>query len=231
MDKIMSVRPNLDPESQRQIDHDYIGANAGDPDYANRLVPMEGKELSDTAHEADQSVATLLAGLPVRMKHGENQIEVIESWLKALQIKVAQFSKSQDKTHDDIFGLFNLGTEIGKRIQLLAQNKSEAQRVAAYGKALAQLMAQVEAMGKQYQAQSQQQQPQGDGKGQSAVIMAQTKAKIAAESHAQKMKQRAESHQQDLQAKASMVTADVAAKDLQTAAGIRRGGLKATQEK
>jgi hypothetical protein len=229
--EVQGIRPNLDPESQRQADHDLIGAVSDDPAYATRMVPMQGRELSDTAHEADQSVATLLAGLPVRMKHGENQIEIIESWLKALQMKFDQLSKSNTKTHEDIFGLFNLGTNIGQRIQLLAQNKTEGQRVAAYGKALAQLMAQIEAMGKEFEAkQQQQQQPQGDGKAQSTMMAAQMKSKLAADAHAQKMKEHAETHQQAMASKSQLTMADVAAKDLMTAADIRRGGLKATAE-
>lgn len=244
-DKLMAIRPQLDPESQRLVDHIYCMANTDNPDMANRLVPMEGRTLSSSAHEADVALGTLLAGLPVRPKHGENNVEFIESWLSGLAkaIQIIQTS-GQPPTPEKILGLQNLAMHIGIRIQLLGQDKNEKAQAKEFMQGLTQLMKQVQQLS-QMPAQA----PGGNGgldpkdaaKIAATQATAQSKIQIGQQAADQKRRQRGEAfamqqaqdkerHAMEMRKQAQKTVQDSAAKDIVTASEIRRGRLKALRE-
>lgn len=242
-DKLMGARTLYDPPMQREILHQFTLANTDDAATADRLVPMGGKVESDTSHEADQSIGTLLAGLSVRPKVGENQIDVIESWLAGLAKRLEILGNMKVEMYD-VMGLENLGQNIGQRIQILAQDEAQVDRVKQYTQDLMQLMSVVGQLA-QAAAQAQPQEPQLDpvdaAKIAAMQATAQTKSDIMAKSGAQKLDQKAqqfalkqiqsqESHHEQLKKSALDTKLEVASEDVRTAADIRREGIRAAAE-
>src|SRR4029077_6026142 len=86
-DKLMAIRPTLDPDAQKQVDRIYILANSDDPALADQLVP-EQKGVSDSTHDAQMARGTILKGLPVTSEDGANHVEYVEAWLHAMALLV-----------------------------------------------------------------------------------------------------------------------------------------------
>lgn len=196
-DKLMAVRPLLDPEAQRDIDRIYIAANSNDYDLSARLVPDEPK-ITDSIHDAELAFGTLMQGVPVTPKGGLNAQEIVETILRLMAVKIQTIGQTGGVgTPADVIGLGLAAQYCQAFIDMLAEDKSQKERVAAFGKGLGKLMNEVKAFA-QRQQQAMQKAGQGNGgmdpkdmaKVQAMMIQAKTKAKLAAESHAQRTAQR-----------------------------------------
>lgn len=238
LDKIMAtVYDKLDPDAQKEMVRLFIAVNSNDYDLANRSVP-EQKQISESVHDAQTCLGTILEGLPVTLRRGVNHTEYIEVWLHSLALLVKQVeAKGGMATHEELLGMQNLGAHIGQQIQIVAQDKTEKQQVKKYGDDLAKLMNMLKAYAQRLQEQRGKQQQAGGGmdpkdaaKIQATIITARTKAKLASESHAQKTAQRQLAFEQKVKQDAVQHRADMAKKDLETAANIRRGGMKSFDE-
>lgn len=236
MDKIMAVvYDKLDPDAQKEMVRLYIAVNSNDYDLANRSVP-EQKQISESVHDAQTCLGTILEGLPVTLRRGVNHTEYIEVWLHAMALLIKQVeAKGGMATPEELLGLQNLGMHIGQQIQLVAQDKTEKQRVKKYGDDLKNLMNMVKAYAQRLQEQRGKQQgggmdPKDAAKIQATILTAKTKAQLASESHAQKTAQRQIAFEQKIKQDAVQHRADMAKKDLETAANIKRGGMKSFNE-
>jgi hypothetical protein len=235
MDKIMAtVYDKLDPDAQKEMVRLYIAVNSGDYELANRSVP-EQKRISESVHDAQTSLGTILDSLPVTLRTGVNHGEYVEVWLHAMAMLVQKMEgKGGTTTPDELSGLNNLGQHIGAQIKILSQDKTQKENVAQYGKDLGKLMNLVkgyaqrlqEQQQKQAQAQNGQMDPKDQAKIKATLMTAQTKQQIATESHAQKTAQRQIAFQQKIHQDAIEHKAEIAKKDLETAANVRRGGMK-----
>lgn len=250
-DKLMAARGNLDAQAQREVDHTYVLANSDDPDYANRLVPMEGDhEPSPTPHDAAVAMSSLLEGIPVPPKPGENQREVVETWLAGMMKRMELLKQAGLPTMKDLLGLENVAANIGARLQMMAQDKSNAGRLKGYAKALAGAMKVVQAMKKLVQKMAQQGGENGAAqaaaqeariKAQATAAQAALKLKTTAASHAQrtrekaqtaaqKLRQSEESHQAELRKQAVQTAADLEEQAIRTQSDIHNNRLKALAE-
>lgn len=236
-DKLLAIRPLLDPKAQNEVSRIYILANSDDPDLAQRLVPEE-KEISPATIKAQNDAGTLMLGLPVSMEEGINHADYIEAQIHSLTSKIKQVeARGGTATEDEIIGLTNMGANVAKHIQKLSEDKAAKAKVKEYGDDLGKLMNLVKAYGQRLAEQRQQQSQNGGGlspetsaKIQATVLTAQTKANLASESHAQKTAQRQLQFQQQMKQDADRHRMDLAKEDLKTAAEIHRGGMKTFQE-
>lgn len=210
-DKLAAMRPMLDPDSQKEVDRIYIASNTDNWDLADRLVP-ETEKVSDSVHDAEQSVGTLMLGIPMSLKQGVNHSEYIETLLKAMSAVIqgvmATGGVGDPKTiaglqvmaGQTIQGQPIPGNGIVNHIQILAQDKNEKAKVKEYGDALKELMNQVKAFAQRQQEMMKQRAQMGNGGGgmdpkdaakiQATLMMAKTKADAASKSHAQRTVQR-----------------------------------------
>lgn len=242
---LMKIRPLVDPEGQRTIDRIYVLANSDDPALVDQIVP-ESQHISPGVHDAQLAVGALMQGLPVAMVEGINHAEYIEALLHSMALVVKRIESASAgapgmATQNEILGLQNLAAHIGQHIQKLAQDPAAKEKVKQYADDLGQMMNLVKAYAQRLQEQQQQAAQQNGGmdpaakaKIQATLLLAQTKSKIAQESHAQKTAQRQIAFQQDLQQRhaehargvqhdALEHRANIAKLDMETAGNIRRG--------
>lgn len=231
-DKLLAIRPTLDPDGQKEVDRIYILANSDDASLAERLVP-EQKKISDSMHDAQLAAGTLMMGLPVTLKQGINHTEYVETLLHSMATVVKRIEATGGMaTANEIAGLQNMAGHIGQHIQIIAQDEREKARVKQYGDDLGQLMNLVKAYQQRLQEQQQQAAQQGGGqedaelqaKIKATLTTAETKNKLASESHAQKTAQRQIQFEQQQTQNAQKHAADLAKTDLEAAANISRAG-------
>lgn len=233
-EKMMAVRQLHAPEAQAQILRDYDFAVTGDPDKANVLNPDQ-PHISDTVHDSQLLAGTLMLGMPVTPKGGANPQEVVETLLHSMASVVQRIEGTGGMaTSQEITGLQNIAGYIGQNIKQLAQDKTMKPKVKEYGDDLGKLMNVVKGYAQRLQEQAKKAAAQ-NGNGQDAetmgkikamTITAQAKAKIAADSHAQKTAQRQIAFQEKIKQDAVKHHVEVRKKDIETAANVRRGGMK-----
>lgn len=246
-DRLMAARNLFDPEPQREILRDFTLAVTDDPGRTDRLVPQEPMRVTDSVHDAQLAAASLMMGLRVDVRTGQNHIEVVETLLGEMTMVVTQIQQSGGMaTPDQIVGLNNMANYIGQHIQLIAQDKNEKARVKQYGDDLGKLMNFVKAFEQRLQEQ-QQAQAQQNGNGgidpdklaklQVEQAKGELKLKQMAESHSQRtalrdtqaelsMQRDAERHQLDLQKALVEAETDAAIKEIEAAANVQRTALK-----
>lgn len=236
-DKLVAMRPSLDPTAQKTVDRIYILANSDDPALAEQLVP-DKQPLSDSTHDAEVSVASMLDGQPITPSEGVNHQDYAEAWLRALAIQIKGVQSTGGKaTMKEVLGMKNLIAHIGQQVQFLAQDKREKPLVKKLSDVLAQLTNLWKEIAHNTQAAMQQQQGQAQIDPKDAAKIAATKAtadakiQLGAQSHAQKTAQREIQFQQQIKQDAIKYKVDVAKTDMETAANIRRGRVQALNGK
>lgn len=262
-DKLMAARSLFDPTAQREVLHIYTSANVDDPNLPDRLVPLEVQKTSDATHDAQLAAGSLLAGIPMNLKEGVNHIDYVEALLASMAARISVIEGNGGMaTSQEINGLINLAgvgpdgkpvppvpnNGIQSHLQILGQDPAEKQRVKEYGDDLGQMMNLVKAYIQRLQEAQQQPQggnggmdPQEAAKAQAMVIQAQTKAKLAQQSHAQKTAQRqvqwqmeqqrrSEEHRMKMAQEMNRLKMDTVSADMTTAAEINRGNAKSRME-
>lgn len=244
-DKLMAVRPNLDPESQREIDHIYVLANSDDPALADRLVPVSSPRKSESVHVAKDMVGSLMQGVPYTPEKGQNPIEMIQTLLRSMAMIVQRIQRTGPPSQAELIGLGNIASTVTAYLKQLSQNKAEQEKAALYTEQLSQLLKVIGVMAKASQKQAQGgnggPDPKEAAKAQAMVIQARTKAALQARSHAQrtqerdvsaqmKLRQDAERHELEMTKERQRMQLDATAKDLETAGNIRRNRLKSVEE-
>lgn len=235
MDKIMfGAYDKLNGDAQQEALRLYIAVNSGDYNLANQLVPLK-KQVSPAVINAQRDAGAIMSGIMVTPSDGENQVDYIESQLHAMASVVQGIEQTGSMaTQEQVKGLDMLGANIGQHIQILGQDKGAKQRVKIYGDELGELMNLVKAYAQRLQEQKgkngQQLDPETMGKIQSMIILAQSKAKINADAHAQRTAQRQLQFEQKVRQDTIEHKVHVAKQDLEAAANVRRGGMKSLQE-
>lgn len=225
-DKLMAARTLYDPQSQREILHIYTLANTDDAALSDSLVPSM-PESSDTAHEADQSFATLLAGVQVRPKKGENQIEVIQAWMAGLVQRVQLLQQTGAET-SDLAGLQNAMGATQQRIQMLAQDDAQVQLAKQFENDLKQIAD----AASQLRVNTPQQEidPETQAKIQSTTAQAQNKMQIRSAEAAQKMAIKNVSAKQDLAIQRSRAQVEIQKQATQLQTDLLEQGMRTGQE-
>lgn len=214
--ELMSILPQLPPESQEEVKHMFVEELTDNPKLAEKLVPTDqAPQMTDGMHDAENGFGTLMQGLPVSQKRGVNPIETVQVWLRMLGMKIQMINQSGGVgTQQDVMGLSNVARNIAQRIQLIAQDKKEKEQAKGFSDALGQLMNQVKAMA-QRQAQAAQTNGQPDPE---------TIAKIQSDqaSDNQKRQSKEMANRQKLAHKQQAFAAEQKRKDREMQADIQR---------
>lgn len=195
--QLLEMMPKYDPPAQRKILHDVTLAITDDAAMAAELVPEKKVKITDTIHDSQGAVATLMMGLPYSPYPGQNHIEATETWIGELAMilhQLAQLGTMPDQ--GKILGMQNMLKHISEQMQILAQDKDQAPRVKKYSQELAQLTQLVAQQAKalaQAQPGLQAQQgldPKDQAKIQATLISAKAKADNTRESHGERTAQK-----------------------------------------
>jgi hypothetical protein len=198
-EQLMNMRNLYDPEPQRDILRRVTTSITDDPDWAMQLVPVEPLKVSDTVHDAQLSIATLMQGYPVAVKTGQNHKEYIQVLLSEMSQEIQGIEKSGGMASPEKIKGFHMVEQcITQHLKLLEQDKAEKQFVTEAAKQLAKVMNLVRAFEQRLQEQMKKQQQQAQQKPDPAaqaklqVVQATgaVKLKNARESHAMKMAQK-----------------------------------------
>ena len=247
-DKMQAIRPQLDPDAQKEVDRIYIAANTNDWNLAKQLVP-EVKHVSNSMVQASANVGTLMTGVPVPLQQGINHTEYVETMLTAMAMIIKRIEESGGMaTQAEILGLSTMASHIQQHIQIIAQDPSEKSRTKQYSDFLGGLMNSVKGFAQRLQEQMQAQNGQGNGpdletmqKVQSAQMLTQAKVQNTRESHAdrtaqrrltfeQQTRQKEIEHQQKLSNEMAQHNAELTKTALTTANEVALQKLKASEE-
>jgi hypothetical protein len=245
--QLMEWRAAFGAEAQQTILHDAVLAITDDAAKARSLVP-ETPTVSDARHDAMLAFGSLMAGGEVQFTPNQNRIEICETLLGEMGLKVAQLNQTGGMaTMSEVTGLQNVAQHIAQLIQQIGMDKPERERAKKYQDALGKLLNMVKAFAERLQEQMQKQNGDGglDAEGKAKIIttmmLAKAKQQNTRESHAQRSAQRAaqfeleqqrddQKHAQELRHEAQRQAIEVAAEDMKTAAEIRRGRFKSLSE-
>jgi len=201
--QLMAVRQLYDPEPQREILRGFTFAMTADPDRAEQLVPRT-PHISDSRYEAQLAFGTLMAGGVLPLKSGINRRDIIEGLLTcamAVVMRIDQTDRMGSK--EEIFGLLNVLNHVRQHIDQLRQSKTEKAYVAQYDNIVRALTKQIDGFAHRLAEHLRAQGPGPDGQNEAVAkqletmskiqaqqTIAQAKAQIMRETHAQRTAQR-----------------------------------------
>jgi hypothetical protein len=228
------IRKNLPPNGQRLVDHISVEAATDQPDLAEEMAPIgQDNPISNSMHDAQGATTRILRGLPFAPPKDAVHEDYVTVWLRDLGLEIQRAIKRGGvKDADELNGLMSLANEIGKMLAIMAGpeiDPEERAKVRRFEELFGQLQNHLKGLAQRLQETMQQQaennggqnggDPKDAAKVQAMLIQAQTKAKIAETSAAQRTAQKEEQFQKG-----------EARKDQQTAAEIARTGVKTRHE-
>jgi hypothetical protein len=155
-DKLMAVRPLLDPDAQRDVVRMYVQANSDDPNLAVRWVPTQPILVTESMHDAELVAGSLMAGVKVRPRAGQDPTQMMMGLLKSVgEIADGILAASQTPTKREVAGLANIAQAINGYMNLSAQDPANKDLVADVRKQLAALVRQLVQWNQQLMEQSQ----------------------------------------------------------------------------
>jgi len=183
---------------------------------------------------------SLMAGAEVQFRPDQNLIDITETLLGEMALKVSQLSQGGNTaTASEVLGLQNVGTHVGKLIQQVGQDKASQERAKQYGQALGKLMNAVKGFAQRLAEEMQAK--NGDSgidaetqaKIQALLITAKAKAQNTRESHAARTAQRQaqwqleqeqkqQQHALDMQKEIDKAHVQTTIEDLKAAGEIKR---------
>lgn len=200
-DKLMAVRPLLDPDAQRDVLRIYVEANSDDPYLGMRWVPPNPLQVTNSMHDAQLMIGSLMDGVQVMPTRGQSPGEVSGALLSGMAQIIQRIEGTTGQaTAQEIVGLTNLGKAIDFYLQQLAQDPTQQDRVRQAQKDLAQLMNMVRNWSVALEnAQQQGGQDKAQEKLSAMEITAQAQAEISKAEATQKMQQKDAQFQQKMQ--------------------------------
>lgn len=246
--QLMEWRAAFGPEAQQQILHDAVLAITDDAAKARALVP-ETPHVSNAAHDAMLAFGSLVAGGEVKFRPDQNRIEICETLLAELALKIGQIARMGNmvSSPQELFGLQNVAQHIDGLIQGIAQDKAQQARAKRYEQVLGNLLNEIKGLAQRLQQKIAAQ--NGDSgvdaetraKIEAMLMTAQAKAANTRESHAQRTAQRQaqfemeqerkqDEHNLEMQRELQRQQVQDTATDIKTAAEIQRDSAKAAAE-
>jgi hypothetical protein len=242
-EKLMAVRPLLDPDAQRDALRMYIQANSDDPRLAERWVPSRPILVTESTHDAQLMVGPLMDGVKVEPVKGQDPPQIVNALLKAAGDIVQRImTVTQVPTEPELAGLVNVAFTIGQYLQLASEDEGNKDMIGKAQGQLSQLLNVLQQWREQLQQQQQQDGQNIDPKIQKELALTQARvegmqaqAKVKAQIEDQKNRQRLqqseqrfrqqqrqseEDHTAGLRGKLRDGQVDVAVKDAKTAADI-----------
>lgn len=238
---LMQHYEKYEPQSQRLILNKATFSVTGDPGLSNELVPDE-PQISKSVHDTELTFASLMAGIQVQPSEGLNSAEVAGTTLRLMAQKIQEIKQSGNVGTPEILrGLITAANYANQFTQRLAQDKQQKAQVKMLSDALSKIGNEIKGFAQRQQQAAQKTQEQAaksnggidpvtQSKIQGNILMAKTKSKIAADSHAKKTAQRQISFEMKLKQDAEKHKADLAAKDIEAATSIRRNRLTSNEE-
>ncbi len=242
-----------DPDAQRKIKQMATLAITDDAALTDQLVPEE-PQISNSIHDAQMSVGTLLIGQPMALRQNVNHGEYAGALLDALDVEIQKINAAGGVPGDMnvMIGLQNLagmsiqGQPIPSNgafghIMLFAQDPEVKAEAKILNDRLGKAMNEVRAFQQRLAEQQQQQNGQGQldaetqAKIQSMLITSQAKAENTRRSHAERTAQRGVQFQQEHEQRETSAMLDLqkqqaeAALDVQTQAAL--SALEVQKEK
>jgi hypothetical protein len=229
-DKLMGMYQLFSPEAQRAILKQVVLWTTEDARWSQELVPSDENRITNSKHDAQLMISTLMLGLPVQPTPQQNYIEVLETLLGETGMIIQRINsmKGGMPSMEEFTGLQNVSKHIGIYLALVARDKEAKEKVREYKDDLSKINNVLKGYGQRLQeaAKAAQQQNGGlDGKDKAKVagmiMQAQTKAALARESHAQRtasrqvqgdleMQRDAEKHAQEMQFEKQKAQLDIA---------------------
>ncbi len=216
---LMSQIDRFDPDAQREILRIFAMASVDNAAMALSLVPKDPNPVTNSIHDAQVSVASLLMGVVMGLKQGVNHGEYAATLIEALQTEIAKGEQNGGMVSQEIVaGMQNLagqtiegepipGNGAANHIAILAQNKEGNQElVKQLSDALSKSMNEVRAF--QQRLEEQQAQPEAGAQPQvdpaalaklkGNLLLAEAKAENSKAAHQQKLEQKQQSHEQKM---------------------------------
>jgi hypothetical protein len=237
-EKLLALRPALDPQPQREILRKAILAYTDDPGQALSLVPEQPK-ISDSVHDAQLATGALMAGFPVAIKSGINHVDYVEALMANIALKIAEIRKRDNMgTLEELQGLDNMMRHMVEHMAILAQDPGAKQIVAEFNQQTHELQNLIkgfvqrlqQAMEAQAQEQGNQPDPEAMAKIQAMMMQSQAKAENTRESHAQRTAQRQIAFEMEQERRAQEFAAEQERENVRTAAEITRESVKEANE-
>jgi hypothetical protein len=235
------IRKNLPPDGQRMVDHISVEAATDQPDLAEEIAPIgEDKPISNSTNVAQLATERLLRGLPFQAPKDAIYEDYVMVWMRDLGLTIQKImQRGGAATPDEMGGMMNLGKHIGDFLGVMAENEDEKDKTKQFEDAFGQLMNHVKALGQRLQ-QSMQKQAGANGvqgpdlkdmaKVQAMMIQAQTKAKIAENSAAQRTAQKQKQWEMGERRKDQQIGADIQRRGVETRHELLSNRLKALAE-
>jgi hypothetical protein len=221
------------------VDHISVESATDQPDLAEEIAPIgEDTPISNSMNNAQLATDRLLRGLPYQPPKDAVFEDYVKVWMHDLASEIQKGMAAGGMVPpEQLAGLQNLGKTIGLFIGEMARNEDEKEKVKEYENAFGQMMNHIKAFEQRLQQAMKAQQPKsanGDGadqaKVQAMLIQAQTKAKIAENSAAQKTRQKQVQWEMGEQRKDQQTQADIARQNVRTRHELIAGRLKALAE-
>lgn len=240
-DRLMAIRPNLDPQAQRTVDRIYVAANSGDADLANELVPPQPERQTPGTEWASIAFGSLMQSLPVQMPREVSPIEAIETWLAlgaqvAQQLPaIAQAPEGDSMLAEKIAGLGFAMQQVMMLVQAIAQNQQEIPRAKRYQEVVEAIQEQVKPFIQELEKRAQEKAAMGQGPGippetqgklAAMQIEAQARARLKEEDAAQKRQHKDASFYAELQRRNAQKAADLDEQAVQTQADLAQKDLE-----
>ena len=241
-DKLMQVRPLLDPDSQRDALRLYVEANSDDAGLGSRWVPDKPILVTESAHDAQLMVGTIMAGVTVEPTAGQDAGQMATALIKAMaEICQRVLNTTNAPSSSELFGLTNLAGTIEKYVARLSQDKGQEELAKQTRSDLVELTKIVQKWSGEVQQQQQQQAPGQDPEAakeaattqeklKAIALTAQTKAEITKANAEQKRQQRDTQFQQKQQQSEESHTADLRKKLRETEVATTIADVKAASE-
>jgi hypothetical protein len=243
-DKLMAVRPLLDPESQRDVLRLYVEANSDDAGLGSRWVPNRPILVTESTHDAQLMIGSIMTGATMELHAGQDASQMLVALLKSMaEICKRIVNTTQVPTIQELTGLVNLAGTIEKYLMIAAQDQGNAELVNQSKSDLTELTKILKQWNDELQQPQQQQATEQVGadkavkeaattqaKIQAIGITAQTKAQIAKANAAQKQQQRDAQFRQKQQQSEEAHIADLRKKLRETEVATTIADVKAASE-
>jgi len=252
-EKLMAVRPLLDPDAQRDALRMYVQANSDDPNLATRWIPAKPIMVTESMHDAELMAGSLMQGVRVQPRRGQDPVQIVMGLIKSIGEIIGRIQKtSGSPTRSELAGLANLGVTIQAYLAQVAQDQANRGLVRQVEQQLGNIAQILQKWMQESQEQSQQNGEMLDPKIQKEMALTQarvesmrmqamTKAQIEAQKnqqrlaqseqrHAQKQRQDEDDHISDLRGQLTQGQVDTTIKDAKAASEIANQRMKSQSE-
>lgn len=222
-DRLMQVRPALDPDPQRKVVNFYVRAYTDDPNLADEIASVEKKVLpSDTVIEAQQAAGACLMGIQMGLMEGVNRPEFTGVIATILEQKVEEVNNAGGIPRDmqDLNGLKMLAQYAMQNLQLLTQDEAFGQLVAQLGQSIGQSTNEIRAFEQRLAEKMQSEENSMDPKDQAEIRLKQMEIQMEAMRMQMQMQLAEKQANLAMALDAQKASTESAIKDMQSAAKI-----------